>query len=292
MIIWRCARLDLDAVRNSSMHRPYLRDPHMTAPFVTHQRDNAILWLTLNRPDRRNPLSSDMIDALSSAIETGNKDPAVRVMVIRSSGPAFSAGHDLQETRRRNDEGQSDWQARVDQLLQDCAAMMTSILHAPKPIIACVQGIASAAGCQLVSACDLAIASEDATFCTPGVNIGTFCTTPLVGIGRNLSRKHALEMALTGDQFDAATAERFGLINRSVPATELEQATQELAGKIASRSAESIARGKSTFYQQVEMPLDKAFELANQVMRDNLTSDGDAREGIGAFLEKRDPEWG
>ena len=264
----------------------------MTELFVTHQRDDAILWLTLNRPDRRNPLSSDMIDALSSAIETGNEDPAVRVMVIRSSGPAFSAGHDLQETRRRNDEGQSDWQARVDQLLQDCAAMMTSILHAPKPIIACVQGIASAAGCQLVSACDLAIASEDATFCTPGVNIGTFCTTPLVGIGRNLSRKHALEMALTGDQFDAATAERFGLINRSVPASELEQATQELAGKIASRSAESIARGKSAFYRQVEMPLDKAFELANQVMRDNLTSDGDAKEGIGAFLEKRDPEWG
>ena len=170
--------------------------------------------------------------------------------------------------------------------------MMTSILHAPKPIIACVQGIASAAGCQLVSACDLAIASEDATFCTPGVNIGTFCTTPLVGIGRNLSRKHALEMALTGDQFDAATAERFGLINRSVPASELEQATQELADKIASRSTESIARGKSAFYRQVEMPLDKAFELANQVMRDNLTADGDAQEGVGAFLEKRDPEWG
>ena len=169
--------------------------------------------------------------------------------------------------------------------------MMTSILHTPKPIIACVQGIASAAGCQLVSACELAIASEDATFCTPGVNIGTFCTTPLVGIGRNLSRKHALEMALTGDQFDAATAERFGLINRSVPASELEQATRELAGKIASRSAESIAHGKSAFYRQVEMPLDKAFELANQVMRDNLTADGDAREGVGAFLEKRDPKW-
>ena len=259
---------------------------------MTTSEKDAVRFVTLNRPERRNPLSSDMIAALSEAIESGNEAPKIRVIVIKATGPAFSAGHDLRETRRRDDEDYTAWHVRIDTLLQDCAAMMTSILRAPKPIIASVQGIASAAGCQLVSACDLAIASEDATFCTPGVNIGTFCTTPLVGIGRNLSRKHALEMALTGDQFDAATAERFGLINRSVPASELEQATQELAGKIASRSAESIARGKSAFYRQVEMPLDKAFELANQVMRDNLTSDGDAQEGIGAFLDKRDPEWG
>ena len=258
---------------------------------ITSEKD-AVLFVTLNRPERRNPLSTDMIAALSEAIASGNASPDTRVIVIKATGPAFSAGHDLRETRRRNDEDHSDWQARIDQLLRDCAAMMTSILHAPKPIIASVQGIASAAGCQLVSACDLAIASEDATFCTPGVNIGAFCTTPLVGVGRNLSRKHALEMALTGDQFDAATAERFGLINRSVPASKLEQATQDLAAKIASRSAESIARGKSAFYRQVEMPLDEAFELANQVMRDNLTSDGDAQEGISAFLEKRDPQWG
>ena len=264
----------------------------MIDSLVTTSEKDAVLFVTLNRPERRNPLSSDMIAALSTAIEAGNEDPETRVIVIKAAGPAFSAGHDLRETRRRDGEDQTDWQVRIDQLLQDCAAMMTSILHAPKPIIASVQGVASAAGCQLVSACDLAIASEDATFCTPGVNIGAFCTTPLVGIGRNLSRKHALEMALTGDQFDAATAERFGLINRSVPASKLVQATEELANKIASRSAESIARGKSAFYQQLEMPLDKAFELANQVMRDNLTSEGDAKEGIGAFLEKRDPEWG
>ena len=264
----------------------------MIDSLVTTSEKDAVLFVTLNRPERRNPLSSDMIAALSAAIESGNEDASTRVIVIRAVGLAFSAGHDLRETRRREDEDDTAWQARIDALLQDCAALMTSILRAPKPIIASVQGIASAAGCQLVSACDLAIASEDATFCTPGVNIGTFCTTPLVGIGRNLSRKHALEMALTGDQFDAATAERFGLINRSVPASKLEQATEELANKIASRSAESIARGKSAFYQQVEMPLDKAFELANQVMRDNLMADGDAQEGIGAFLEKRDPEWG
>ena len=265
--------------------------PADAEPLVDTEQADAVLWLTLNRPERRNPLSSDMIAALSAAIASGNADHDTRVIVIKAAGPAFSAGHDLRETRRRDDEDDSAWQARIDQLLQDCAAMMTSILHAPKPIIACVQGIASAAGCQLVSACDLAIASEEATFCTPGVNIGTFCTTPLVGIGRNLSRKHALEMALTGDPFDAATAERFGLINRSVPASELVKTTRDLAEKIAARSAESIARGKSAFYKQVEMPLDKAFELANQVMRDNLTSDGDAQEGIGAFLEKRDPEW-
>ena len=264
----------------------------MTDSLVITSEKGAVLSVTLNRPERRNPLSSDMIAALSGAIASGNANSDTRVIVIKAAGPAFSAGHDLRETRRRDNEDQGDWQARIDQLLQDCAAMMASIVHAPKPIIASVQGIASAAGCQLVSACDLAIASEDATFCTPGVNIGAFCTTPLVGIGRNLSRKQALEMARTGDQFEAATAERFGLINRSVPASELKQATQELASKIASRSAESIARGKSAFYQQVEMPLDKAFELANQVMRDNLTSDGDAHEGIGAFLEKRDPEWG
>ena len=264
----------------------------MIDSLVTTSEKDAVLFVTLNRPERRNPLSSDMIAALSATIEAGNEDPETKVIVIKAAGPAFSAGHDLRETRRRDGEDQTDWQVRIDQLLQDCAAMMTNILHAPKPIIASVQGVASAAGCQLVSACDLAIASEDATFCTPGVNIGAFCTTPLVGIGRNLSRKHALEMALTGDQFDAATAERFGLINRSVPASKLVQATEELANKIASRSAESIARGKSAFYQQLEMPLDKAFELANQVMRDNLTSEGDAKEGIGAFLEKRDPEWG
>ncbi len=264
----------------------------MNDALVLASAEDSILWLTLNQPERRNPLSSDMIATLSEAIASGNADPNTRVIVIKATGPAFSAGHDLRETRRRDDENHAAWQARIDDLLHDCAAMMTSILHAPKPIIACVQGIASAAGCQLVSACDLAIASEDANFCTPGVNIGTFCTTPLVGIGRNLSRKHALEMALTGDLFDAATAERFGLINRSVPASELEQAPRDLASKIASRSSESIARGKSAFYRQVEMPLDKAFELANQVMRNNLTSDGDAQEGIGAFLEKRDPEWG
>ncbi len=234
-----------------------------TDPFVTATTENGVLWLTLNRPQRRNPLSTEMIAALSQSIAAGNQDPAVKVMVIAGSGPAFSAGHDLAEIQRRADEEHTAWQARVQQLLAACAALMNSILHSPKAIIASVQGIASAAGCQLVSACDLAIASDEATFCTPGVNIGVFCTTPLVGIGRNLSRKHALEMA-----------------------------TSSLAEKIASRSPESIARGKSTFYRQVEMPLDEAFALANQVMLDNLTSEGDAKEGVDAFFGKRTPQWG
>merc|ERR1711965_751492 len=155
-----------------------------------------------------------MIAALSNAIEMGNEDPAVRVMVIHSSGPAFSAGHDLTEIQLRSEEDSAIRQERVQSLLEACAALMTRIMHAPKPVIACVQGIASAAGCQLVSACDLAIASEQATFCPPGVNIGVFCTTPLVGIGRNVSRKHAMEMALTGDVFSADDAVQFGLINR------------------------------------------------------------------------------
>jgi enoyl-CoA hydratase/carnithine racemase len=263
----------------------------MSEALVTTTQEERLLWLTLNRPDKRNPLSSDMIAALSAALQAGYEDKTTRVIIINSTGVAFSAGHDLAETQQRLGESLDEWQQRLRTLLSACADMMTGIVHAPKPVIASVQGIASAAGCQLVSACDLALASETATFCTPGVNIGTFCTTPLVGIGRNLSRKHALEMALTGDQFTAATAERFGLINRVEPADNLTQATRQLGLSIASRSAESIARGKSAFYRQVEMPLDDAFALANEVMLDNLTAAGDAKEGAAAFFEKRPPEW-
>ena len=176
-------------------------------------------------------------------------------------------------------------------VLEACAAMMQRIVHGPKAVIACVQGTATAAGCQLVSACDMAIASSDARFCTPGVNLGAFCTTPLVGIGRNLSRKHALEMALTGEFFDAADAERFGLINRHVPAEQVLAETQRLAERIASRSPQSIRDGKTAFYTQIEMPLNDAFEHANQVMVEAMTSD-ESRQGVKAFFEKRTPNWG
>jgi enoyl-CoA hydratase/carnithine racemase len=176
-------------------------------------------------------------------------------------------------------------------VLEACAAMMQRIVHGPKAVIACVQGTATAAGCQLVSACDMAIASSEARFCTPGVNLGAFCTTPLVGIGRNLSRKHALEMALTGEFFDAADAERFGLINRYVPAEQVLEETQRLAERIASRSPQSIRDGKTAFYTQIEMPLNDAFEHANQVMVEAMTSN-ESRQGVKAFFEKRTPDWG
>lgn len=169
--------------------------------------------------------------------------------------------------------------------------MMLAIVHSPKAILASVQATATAAGCQLVSACDLAIASEEAEFCTPGVNIGSFCTTPLVGIGRNIHRKHAMELALTGDLFSATDAVRFGLINRAVPVADLRSETEQLALKIASKSAQGIRAGKEDFYRQIDMPLEQAFEFANKAMLEAMLT-GDAAEGIKAFLEKRSPRWG
>ena len=177
-------------------------------------------------------------------------------------------------------------------ILANCSALMRSIMSNPKPIIASVQGPATAAGCQLVSACDLAIATNESSFCTPGVNIGVFCTTPLVGIARNIHRKHAMEMALTGDAITAQKAERYGLINEVVNPEDLESETTALAEKIASRSAQTIAAGKAMFYQQIEVPIADAFALANKTMLNNIMSKaGDADEGIGAFLEKRTPNW-
>ncbi len=263
----------------------------MDNSYVLANEQDCTLWLELNRPERRNPLSSEMINALSQELESGYLNKSIRTIVIASSGPAFSAGHDLLEIQRKNHESEVDWHNRIGVLLDSCAKMMIGIVNAKKPVIACVQGIASAAGCQLVATCDLAIASTDAKFCTPGVNIGVFCTTPLVGVGRNLSRKHALEMALTGNYFDSITAERFGLINRHVPAEQLKRETQELAKTIGSRSSESIAIGKSTFYRQIETPIEEAFAIANKVMLENLVSQGEAKEGMQAFLQKRTPNW-
>ena len=189
----------------------------MTYALIEKTRERGVLWLTLNNADQRNPLSSTMLGEITSSLETAYDDDKIRCIVIAARGPVFSAGHDLTEMARRPEETSEAWKRRVMGVLEACAAMMQRIVHGPKAVIACVQGTATAAGCQLVSACDMAIASSDARFCTPGVNLGAFCTTPLVGIGRNLSRKHALEMALTGEFFDAADAERFGLINRHVP---------------------------------------------------------------------------
>ncbi len=262
-----------------------------TEPYLLATLSKNVLSLTLNRPRQRNPLSSHMIAALKAAIEAANENPQVRVVVIKGSGPVFSAGHDLREMSHKEDESREDHEARVRQVLLDCSRMMLAILHSPKAIIASVHATATAAGCQLVSACDLAISSEDAMFCTPGVNIGTFCTTPLVGVGRNIHRKHAMELALTGDLFSAEDAMRFGLVNRVVPAAELEEQTLALAEKIASRSAQGIRAGKAAFYRQIDMPIEQAFEYANESMLEALLSP-DASEGTRAFLEKRAPHWG
>lgn len=261
------------------------------APYVSEELAGHVLWLTLNRPKRRNPLSSGMIAALQGALDKAKNDSQTRVIVLGSSGTVFSAGHDLREMSGRAGESVREREERIRQILKDCAQMMIDIVHSPKAIIACVQGTATAAGCQLVSACDMAIASDQAKFCTPGVNIGTFCTTPLVGIGRNVHRKHAMELALTGDMFSADDALRMGLVNRIVPADDLRRVTEELAGKIASRSAQAIRSGKQAFYRQIDMPLESAFEYASEAMLAGLLSD-DAAEGANAFLEKRKPKWG
>lgn len=260
-------------------------------PLLLEEVKDSVLWLTLNRPEQRNPLSRRMIAALSAAIEAANDNPVVRVVVIQSTGPVFSAGHDLREMSLGEGELIDDCRERIRAILQECAQMMMGIVHSPKAIIASVGKTATAAGCQLVSACDLAIASADAKFCTPGVNIGGFCTTPLVGIGRNMHRKHAMELALTGDMFDAEDACRFGLVNRVVAPEQLASATRALAEKIASRSARGIRAGKEAFYRQIDMPLEAAFSYASEEMLKAMTS-GESIEGVKAFLEKRTPHWG
>ena len=261
-----------------------------SAPYLLEEMSGHVLWLTLNRPQQRNPLSSGMLAALTDAVNRANDEPGVRVIVITGSGPVFSAGHDLREMAPREGEGAKAREARIRQILVDCSRMMLGIVHSPKAIIACVQATATAAGCQLVSACDLAIASDRAQFCTPGVNIGTFCTTPLVGIGRNLQRKHAMELALTGDMFGAEDAVRMGLVNRAVPESEVRAASEELAQKIASKSALGIRSGKEAFYRQIEMPIEEAFAYANEAMLEGMVC-GDAEEGTRAFFEKRSPSW-
>ena len=260
-------------------------------PFLLEALRGNVLWLTLNRPGQRNPLSSGMIAALHTAMAGAADNPAVRVVVISGSGSMFSAGHDLREMQRQAGESPEAHRQRVRQVLDDCASMMLGIVHSPKAVIARVHGTATAAGLQLVSACDLAIADEQTRFCTPGVNIGAFCTTPLVGVGRNVLRKHALELALTGDMFGADDALRFGLVNKVVAAGELAGEVEQLAEKIASRSAQAIRLGKEAFYRQVEMPLEEAFKYATEAMLAGLMA-ADAAEGTSAFLGKRKPVWG
>ena len=258
-------------------------------PLLEDTRDH-VRWITLNRPEQRNPLSLRMLNEMHEALMRAAEDASVRAIVIASTGPVFSAGHDLREMSRQEGEDKEAQLARMREILERCSRMMLGIVHSPKAIIACVQGTATAAGCQLVSACDLAIAAESARFCTPGVNMGGFCTTPLVGIGRNIHRKHAMALALTGDAISAQEAVRFGLINEAVPGDNLLQRTTELAERIASRSAQGIRHGKADFYRQIDMPLEDAFAFANEAMVRAMTS-ADAEEGKAAFFEKRTPRW-
>ncbi|HEX4440063.1 MAG TPA: enoyl-CoA hydratase [Thermoanaerobaculia bacterium] len=252
---------------------------------VLRESSGGVVRLTLNRGERYNPLSSAMITALQAEVDATAADPDARVVVLAASGRGFSAGHDLKEMRAHASE--AVWQTR---LFDDCNRLMLSLTRLPQPVIARVHGIATAAGCQLVSTCDLAVASDTATFALPGVNIGVFCTTPAVGVGRNVSRKRAMEMLLTGKPIDAATALAWGLVNRVVPAAGLDAAVQEFVDAILAKSTAVIARGKRAFYDQLDRPLADAYAVAGKCMAEGVLLE-DAAEGMDAFLQKRAPAW-
>jgi enoyl-CoA hydratase/carnithine racemase len=251
---------------------------------VVRRDAEGVATLTLDDPERLNALSSQMLDALQAELDRVAADESVRVVVLAAAGKHFCAGHDLREMRAHPDEA---WQ---QELFARCSHMMLSLVRLPQPVIARVHGAAVAAGCQLVSMCDLAVASDEARFALPGIKSGLFCTTPAVGVSRNLSRKHVMELLLTGDAIDAQTAERWGLVNRVVPARELDNAIGALARTIAGHSRAVNALGKRLFYEQSERGLAEAYEVAGAGMVCNMTYE-DAGEGIDAFLGKRAPAW-
>jgi len=259
------------------------------APIVLREHANGITLLTLNRPELRNSLSEAMLSALGEAFVAIAQDPNVRAVVLAANGPAFCAGHDLKElTAHRNDPDRG--RAFFTHVMETSSALMQSIVRLPQPVIAAVHGVATAAGCQLVASCDLAVASSLAAFCTPGVDIGLFCTSPMVALTRNVAPKHAMDMLLTGEMVSAEHAARIGLVNRVVsPGTEREQAVK-LARQIAAKSAMTVRLGKEAFYRQIDMGLSDAYRLASHVMVENMLRH-DAAEGINAFLEKRPPKW-
>ena len=256
---------------------------------LIEERRGAVALLTLNRPAQRNSLSEALILALQEAIDRLSATREIAAVVIAAGGPAFSSGHDLKEmTARRADA--DGGRAYFAHLMDLCARMMMSIIRSPKPFIAAVEGVASAAGCQLVATCDLAVAGGAAKFTTPGVNIGLFCSTPMVALSRNVPRKRALEMLLLGEMLEAEAAAEYGLVNRVVPAGEALDAALAMARVIASKSPATVAIGKETFYRQIEMPVAEAYAEAASVMVRNMML-RDAEEGIGAFIDKRNPVW-
>ena len=273
----------------SPMSTQPARAPVQDASILLRDTIGSIALLTLNRPAARNSLSEAMIAELQGALEQIGEDKTIRAVVIAANGPVFSAGHDLKElTARRGDSDRG--RAYFATIMNACSTMMQTIVNLPKPVVAAVQGIATAAGCQLVASCDLAVAAETAAFATPGVDIGLFCSTPMVALSRNVPRKQALEMLLTGEPIPAATAKNIGLINRVVAPGSERDAAIALAQKVALKSAYTVKLGKAAFYRQAEMSLADAYRYAAEVMTENMMA-RDAEEGIGAFIEKRKPKW-
>jgi enoyl-CoA hydratase/carnithine racemase len=245
--------------------------------------DGPAARITLNRPEKRNALSLEVMQELTDALRTASAHPGTRVIVIDAAGPAFSAGHDLSEMIGRDE-------AFLDELFDTCAVMMETIHALPQPVIAKVHGIATAAGCQLVAACDLAVAAEGTRFATPGVKIGLFCSTPMVPVSRAVGRKRAMQMLLTGEPIDAATALEWGLLNQVVPATELDVAVNRLIEAVARSSSYTVALGKRAFYDQIDRAEPDAYAHTKVVMTENAVA-ADAQEGMTAFLQKRTPRW-
>lgn len=261
-----------------------VEETQKSTPYILKSESKGIVTLTLNRGEKFNPLSEEMLDALQRELDAVARDEDVRVVVLAAAGKAFCAGHDLKQMRAT---------PSIDYyktLFNQCSKMMLTIQKMPQPVIARVQGIATAAGCQLVSMCDLAVATDDAKFAVSGVNYGLFCATPSVGLSRNVSRKQAMEMLLTGEFIDAHTARERGLVNRVVPAYQLDDEIEKLTGSILSKPGVAIAMGKRLFYKQLETGIDAAYQLAGQTMACNMMDEA-ALEGVQAFIEKREPSW-
>jgi enoyl-CoA hydratase/carnithine racemase len=269
-------------------------DPHIsggtevgmsaTEPMLLRRDEDGVAWLTLNRPAQRNALSVGLMTALQDAIDATAKDRAVKVVVIAANGPGFCAGHDLREMRANP--GRQHYEA----LFQQCSRLMTGIVRLPKPVIACVHGIAAAAGCQLVATCDLAVASSEARFAVNGINLGLFCSTPMVALTRAVGRKAAMEMLMTGDLVSAEHAKSIGLVNRVVAPERLDDEVRALARQLAGKLGLAVAIGKEAFYRQAELGLDAAYAYTAEVMTRNMLA-RDTEEGVDAFLEKRPPNW-
>lgn len=260
-----------------------------TSSVLLRERDDSIAILTLDRPAARNSLSEALLNALFIALDDIATDRTIRAVVLTANGPAFCAGHDLKELIARRSDADAG-RAYFKHIMTTCSATMQKIVNLPQPVIAAVQGVATAAGCQLVASCDLAVASTDAKFATPGVDIGLFCSTPMVALTRNVARKHAMEMLLTGDMVSAARAAEIGLINRTVAPGEERAAALALARQIAAKSSHTVKIGKQAFYRQIELGLAEAYAYASEVMTENMMA-RDAEEGICAFIEKRLPTW-